>query len=211
MTQEPDLRVQIPERFREGILRRFDPANATVSGGWWKILVPCGLCKEFNVASQRCKGCPFGTFDPGLGCSKWIRTVLGVTPLHFTCDANSVRWTKEDDTLVRQRLTKLRARAEELIEWTEVESKPRSTEMRATAMLAAKAETKPEQTLADLDDDVLVITTCGNVSGIRRFKRGRTVYDLEHGDHGRVGRTGDGPVAYAVHEILGPLVFSFED
>lgn len=83
--------------------------------------------------------------------------------------------------------------------------------MRATAKLdVAKPDKELEQSLANLNDDVLAKVQYGKTT-LRRFKRGERVYGLREGNFGQIEFQGLHPTDYIIVEVLGPLTFSFED
>ena len=204
-----DLRVKIPERFKESFSRRFDPARAVLDGDIWAIPEPCGLCREFCGAEW--KDCPLRIFRDfySRGCGRWLRKVLGITPT-FSCGYTRVSWVLGADTLAREQLTKLRARAEELIEWTTDTPKTKTEkerEMRLIGTITPVA--KSAETLANLEVGVLAIVDHDASGRCRRFHDGEHVLGLTV--DGQLVVHSHTPQGYRVVEVLGPLTFNFED
>lgn len=91
-----NLKVEIPVRFKEKLLAKFDPE---LKGGANKV--SCPLCDEYfkeiehidkktkeKMFTDSCSGCPFQKFEklknngvygikfPTYGCSKWLKRVI---------------------------------------------------------------------------------------------------------------------------------------
>ncbi|MBU4331951.1 hypothetical protein KKD19_03160 [Patescibacteria group bacterium] len=115
MPDKQDLRVQIPEKFRKQLDKRFDPSQAVLNkkAGEWIIAVPCSLCLEYN---SFCGGCPFERFGY-VGCEHWIRCVLDNNRIFRLSPHYGIFWHGEDDAKAREQIMKLREAAEKLIEW----------------------------------------------------------------------------------------------
>lgn len=209
---EPDLHVQIPERFKEGFSRRFDPARAKLDARWWIIKEPCGLCDEFYHGTPQCQGCPFAVFRTFVGCDMWIKRVLG-EQRKFACGCRQVEWSDATDASARQQLARLRQGAEELIEWTEVEPKPRSEKMNVTATVGTVE--KPALTLAGLPDGMLA--TVRHIDDPREYKLlryrdgGKVLGPVSADRSGPIVCHSSAPREYLVIKVHGPFSVKFED
>jgi len=110
------LKIQIPARFKQPLLDRFDLNKVQKNGEWYEIAGHCPLCKEYPV----CIGCPFArgnSNEHNTYCTSWIYNFLGKNPL-FHLGSDSVFWTSKNNELARKQIQLLLQKAEELIEWT---------------------------------------------------------------------------------------------
>ncbi len=114
-----DLHVSIPQRFREALSKRFDPANATLSADRFVISVTCPLCSTYQSNNTySCGDCPFAIWETiDEGCISWIKEVIN-QELSFWPAEQEIHWHRDKEDTARTQLTKLRQRAEELITWT---------------------------------------------------------------------------------------------
>ena len=107
---------RIPLRFREQLLKRFDPGEAFKEDVHWIIDIPCVLCEESNnVCAQCCLG------PAPCGCEELL-AALGLLSIHKTGVRISVEyiyWRTERDKGARECLAQARLLADELIEWEE--------------------------------------------------------------------------------------------
>jgi len=123
-TNNQDLRVKIPLRFKEQLELRF-PDPATIPEGMNVIDLPCPLRRGY----WGCKGCPFARWresDKWRGCPAWIDKVMcGVAwPVGFVENEQLLKWDLRSRTAVLAWLSEFRRRAAELIEWIpDVEAK----------------------------------------------------------------------------------------
>lgn len=55
--------IKIPIKFKEQLVKRFNPDNFKLEGYYFKTNLPCPLCEEFNAIDIddwfSCVGCPF--------------------------------------------------------------------------------------------------------------------------------------------------------
>ena len=110
-----DLRVDIPEEFKNQLMDRFTPSPSEKRVA--RIDIPCPLCEKFG--SKHCEDCPFEQFKASsvAGCEVWIMTAIG-GGYDFVCMAPWICWEVEDEDIVFKQLSLLRERAKELITWT---------------------------------------------------------------------------------------------
>jgi hypothetical protein len=87
--------LQIPEKFKEKIMERFDPKNAYYDEheGTYRIDIVCILCHKYS-----CSTCPANP------CMEWLSNRAS---LPFTLDGDMIEWDESDDKEARQSLNTL--------------------------------------------------------------------------------------------------------
>lgn len=119
-------RIKIPERFREDLLARFDPENATKDSddiGWWvqyQINISCPLCREFLYGCKKKDGtfCPFKLLDlkgQSSPCVNFVESLVDDWPIDWS--NKSIVWFHDNNSEARAWLAELREKALEQIEW----------------------------------------------------------------------------------------------
>jgi len=126
MKNVKSLKVSIPVKFRENLIKRFTYENGIPDPdfecqGIKKIPIECPLCKEFK--NPLCAKCPFKKFETRSekGCLRWIREVLNLKsiyelPFDLTV-SDMIYWYVENDEKVKETLNMLKEKAKELIVW----------------------------------------------------------------------------------------------
>ena len=114
-----DLKVSVPESFKQALSKRFDDENKERAMNFYKIEVDCPLCKTY---SHLCAGCPFSAFKDKdrwgrVGCADWIENLLK-EEIAFKLGFSNIRWHQKNDGKVKDQLLRLRQGAERLIQWT---------------------------------------------------------------------------------------------
>ncbi|NQU82368.1 MAG: hypothetical protein HQ539_00230 [Parcubacteria group bacterium] len=122
--------VEIPDRFKDLLVDRFNPGNAVEVEAankecFFRIEITCALCKEYKYEDghRECERCPFCVLYKRHGCIKWFDKValeLDVEEDTIEIFLNYILWSADDDEEVRRQLEKLRVAVldeERFIKW----------------------------------------------------------------------------------------------
>ena len=114
-----NLKVEIPIRFKDQLMIRFDMRKLDKDGINY---VSCPLCKEYakcrsSNVFEDCLGCPFNAFKIHgdiVGCDEWIKKVLNEDEILFASGLGKVIASHPEE---REQIKRLKKKARKLITW----------------------------------------------------------------------------------------------
>lgn len=111
------MKIFIEKKFKDALMKRFNPQNAKELSFGYVIMRPCPICAHYG----KCGNCPLYKEEENYNCcgTEWIEKTLSTKyeKRRFYIRADEIGWSKIYDPEAREQLQHLLAKAEKEIEW----------------------------------------------------------------------------------------------